>query len=250
MKNLIFVFLLASFLFMERQYAQPNPINMYTATAPIDIKIYGNGAQYWLVTGDNLTRQGKWEEAILAYDNAVVHLPEWSVPYIKRSVAKARMGRQQEAKQDLHKANQLSQFGALLYNELYPIGKYRLMAVSIGHAKGNHPEKMSDIASLKQKGQFTNASVLIKQLFNSRQIDDTSYAFLYGNLHLLQNQQLEAIAYYDWLLDRGEEASVLHNRGLAKLMIYNFADGCHDLERASQLGHQPSAEQYSAFCNM
>ena len=52
--------------------SQISPVDLFTSNARTDQRNYGNGVTKLLIDGDNLMRQGRWDEAIQAYDNAIV----------------------------------------------------------------------------------------------------------------------------------------------------------------------------------
>ena len=227
--------------------SQISPVDLFTSNARTDQRNYGNGVTKLLIDGDNLIRQGRWDEAIQAYDIAVEQWPNWAPAYLKRAMAKQRMGRNTEAERDLQRAFLISPNSVMLFSLNNPASKMRLLATL--SPETDHQETTKTVYALKTSGKLMQASSLINQLEDNQNLPAADIALLRGNLQLLQEDHFEAIAYYDWALQRGTTAELLHNRGLARILTYNFADGCADLELASDLGYQPSEQQHLDLCS-
>ena len=241
MKNILIAL---SLLITGSLMAQISPIDLYQSNARTDQRQYGDGVVRKLVAGENLIRQGRWEEAILTYDNVVAQWPNWAPAYIKRAMAKAKMGRQSEAQEDLQRAQHLSPNSVILFSERNPGQKVNLLAT----APQDDPE-LEHVYRLKQKGLLQQAEVIISEMYQKAEISATDAALLRGNIQLLLENHQHAIAYYNWALDQETSAEVLHNRGLARILVYNFPDGCADLEQAKEMGYDPSAAQYVDLCS-
>lgn len=78
-------------------------------------KEYGNGILGHLVRGDNLMRQGNFEQAMLSYDQAIGQNPDFAEAYIKRAMARYRLGWTERAQQDFEYAARLNPYIADLY---------------------------------------------------------------------------------------------------------------------------------------
>jgi tetratricopeptide (TPR) repeat protein len=228
-------------------YGQISPVDLFTSNTRTDQRNYGNGVTKRLIDGDNLIRQGRWDEAIQAYNIAVEQWPNWAPAYLKRAMAKQRMGRTTEAERDLQRAFLISPNSVMLFSLNNPASKMRLLATL--PPETDHQETTKTIYALKTSGKLMQASSLINQIEENQNLPATDIALLRGNLQLLQEDHFEAIAYYDWALQRGTSAELLHNRGLARILTYNFADGCADLELAGDLGYQPSEQQHLDLCS-
>lgn len=227
--------------------SQISPVDLFTSNARTDQRNYGNGVTKLLIDGDNLMRQGRWDEAIQAYDNAIVQWPNWAPAYMKRAMAKQRMGRATEAEEDLHQAFLISPNSVMLFSLNNPASKMRLLATL--PPETDHRESTKAVYALKTSGKLMQASSLINQMEENQNLPAADIALLRGNLQLLQEDHFQAIAYYDWALQRGTSPELLHNRGLARILTYNFSDGCADLELASDLGYQPSEQQHLDLCS-
>jgi tetratricopeptide (TPR) repeat protein len=244
MKNLIILTLL---LLGSSLLGQISAIDLYTASERTDQRSYGNGAIAMLINGDNLVRQGRWEDAIMVYDNVVEMWPNWAPAYLKRAMTKARMGRSTEAERDLQRAYLISPNSVALFSLNNPANRMKLMAIPAHHALDAH--EANAVNDLKIRGQLFQIDLLIDELENQQLMPLTEIALLRGNLRLLHEDHFQAIAYYDWAIDRNKSPELLHNRGLARILTYNFPDGCADLEEAGNLGYQPSKNQHLDLCS-
>ncbi|MEL6970280.1 MAG: hypothetical protein AAFZ63_11830 [Bacteroidota bacterium] len=224
--------------------SQVSQIDLYQSNARTDQREFGNGVVGLLIQGENLMRQARWEDAILAYDNVVAQWPNWGPAYIKRAMAKAKMGRQQEAQADLALAQRLSPNSVILFSERNPGLKADIIAL----ANAKDPN-IDTVYLLKQRGLLQQADLRITQMYQEQTLSAIDAALLRGNIQLLQENPLHAITHYNWALDRETSPELLHNRGLARIMTYNFSAGCADLEQAEALGYSPSADQYADLCS-
>lgn len=244
MKNLIILPLL---LLGSSLLGQISAIDLYAASERTDQRNYGNGAIAMLINGDNLVQQGRWEDAVTVYDNVVEMWPNWAPAYIKRAMAKARMGRSSEAERDLYRAYLISPNSVALFSLNDPVNRMKLMAIPAHHTLRAH--EASAVHALKERGQLFQIDLLIDELEDQQVMPLTEIALLRGNLRLLYDDHFQAIAYYDWALDRNKSPELLHNRGLARILTYNFPDGCADLEEAGNLGYEPSKNQHVDLCS-
>ena len=241
MKHLVLLLTLACSWPLLSQVSQ---IDLYQSNARIDQRLYGNGVVSKLITADNLIRQARWEEAILTYDNVVAQWPNWAPAYIKRATAKAKMGRDQEAQEDLRIAQRLSPNSVILFSERNPGRKSLLLAVA-----PNAIDEIDEVYELKQRGLLQQADVMISEMYEDHTLTDADAALLRGNVQFLMENPQHAINYYTWALERESSAELFHNRGLARIVAYNFPDGCADLEQAQAMGYGPSAAQYADLCS-
>jgi len=93
-----------------------------------DMELYGNDIMRHIVAGDNLVRQARWEDAVRSYDYAIAHNPYFADAYMKRAIAKWRMGREAEAERDYQKAIRLNPFVDDLYGYKGQSGRLQLLA--------------------------------------------------------------------------------------------------------------------------
>jgi len=122
----IFILLLAAALSIEGLRAQHNQVARGFDRPTMEL--YGNDIMRHIVAGDNLVRQARWEDAIRSYDYAIAHNPYFADAYMKRAIAKWRMGREREAERDYQKATLLNPFVDDLYGYKGQSGRLQLMA--------------------------------------------------------------------------------------------------------------------------
>lgn len=222
--------------------------NLYQYHDAMDHRVYGNGIATTLVSADNALRTGRWEDAILAYDNAIAQWPYWAPAYVKRAVAKMRMGRTTEARQDLAFAQRISDNSVKLFSE----NRYgdRLDLLTTDTQETLVPDNMylRKLNTLKRSGQLGAANSELESLWANGQLDEAEFALLHGNLSLLRNDYPTAIAYYDKALMWSNDPTIRHNRGLAQILLYNFTEGCNELISAGQQGYAPALDQWADLC--
>ncbi|MCB0636479.1 MAG: hypothetical protein KDC54_07660 [Lewinella sp.] len=244
-KIVLFLLILLAATAFQPVAAQPPTIDISRANYSFGVERYGNGIQRFLIEGDMLQRRGQWEEAILAYSNAIAQWPYWAPVYVRRAMAYYRQGRTSEARHDLQMARRLSPLAVQLYAEQQAPARHDLLA-TIPHSSivtEVAAERLAEIYAHKRAGTLGQALAAIDQLADQQLLTDEELALLRGNWAFLSQDPLTAIEYYDWALTRQPAPVFYHNRGLARMVSYNFTDGCADLETAHMLGHQ-SSEQY------
>lgn len=251
MRYLIIAFLL---LGSAWSFGQIDVIDIARANHSAGPQIYGDGVMAQLNRGDMLMRQGRWEEAIVTYDNAIVQWPYWAPAYVKRALAKARMGRDQEARQDLNYAERLSRNSVALFNERFPGARLAILAGPEDWA-GEHfvteqpvQQRLTEIQLHKAAGDMVQASELIRELAEEGLLEQANLAFLKGNWYLLQSDYLTAIDYYNYALGQEESGPLYYNRGLARILSYNFRDGCFDLLQSVDHGYKAGEDQWADLC--
>lgn len=226
--------------------AQITIVDVYTSNERTDQRDYGNGAIEVLLTGDKLVQQGRLQEAVLEYNTAVKMWPSWAPIYLKRANAKLRMGRTTEAEEDMDRAYSLSSNSVVLFSVDNPAQKMRILASLQAHKQTGHPA--NQIYQLQLAGETFRVDYLLDELETSGQLPDTEIALLRGNQRFLQENHSEAIAYYDWAISRGATPELLYNRGLARILMLNYPDGCADLREAAKMNYAPAITQAADLC--
>lgn len=115
MKSRILFALIICIYFHYSAFAQHNRMDVFRGQTITNPERYGNGIFVHIVRGDNLMLQGDFEDAIIAYDNAVAQDPYFAEAYVKRAIAKYRLGWSTQAQQDYEYAARLNPFAADLY---------------------------------------------------------------------------------------------------------------------------------------
>mgnify|MGYP006283427303 CR=1 FL=1 len=80
-----------------------------------NIERYGEDIAARLIKADNLMRRGEFEQAIIQYDQAAAQNPMLADVYMRRAIAKFRIGRSREAQIDYQRATLLNPYIADLY---------------------------------------------------------------------------------------------------------------------------------------
>ncbi len=77
--------------------------------------MFADQAFKFVANGDNLMQRGLFENAIMSYDNALAQNPTLAEAFVKRAIAKYRIGREMEAKQDMQMANAINPYAGDLH---------------------------------------------------------------------------------------------------------------------------------------
>lgn len=101
---------------------------------------YGREVLMYLTQAENLMLQGKFEQAIMSYDNALSQAPEFAETYIRRSMALYKLGRFAEAQQDYAMATRLNPYIGDLFGYQNDLRKLRVLAFS--------PDKFTELPTL------------------------------------------------------------------------------------------------------
>ena len=119
------VFLVISFFYAVNLQAQ---IDVYDGSAIANPQSYGNKINKFVTDGDNLIQQGLFENAIMAYDNALAQNDNFAEALVKRAMAKHKLGREQEAQSDMQQALSLNPYAGQLHGFRGTNGRLNLMA--------------------------------------------------------------------------------------------------------------------------
>ncbi len=123
------IFILICFTFAAAGlYAQQPQLGAFQSRVSDNPVIAGEGITRHLIMGDNLMAQGKFENAILSYDNAVAQNPYFAEAYIKRAIAKYRLGRLAEARQDYTFATRINPYVGDMYGYGNNLRKLKVLA--------------------------------------------------------------------------------------------------------------------------
>ena len=106
------VFLVISLFYVVNLSAQ---IDLYNGQAIANPQSYGDKIYKFITDGDNLMQQGLFENAIMAYDNALAQNQDFAEAWVKRAMAKHKLGREQEAKSDMQRALSLNPYAGELH---------------------------------------------------------------------------------------------------------------------------------------
>ncbi|MCB0592986.1 MAG: tetratricopeptide repeat protein [Lewinellaceae bacterium] len=120
--------LICFFLMVAGLRAQQPHLSLFQSRVSDNPVIAGEGITRHLIMGDNLMKQGNFENAILSYDNAVAQNPYFAEAYIKRGIAKYQLGRLSEAQQDYAFATRINPYAGDLYGYGNNLRKLKVLA--------------------------------------------------------------------------------------------------------------------------
>jgi tetratricopeptide (TPR) repeat protein len=225
------------------------------ATTVVSPERFGNGALVYLVEGDNHMIRGQVEQSILAFDNAIAIDPYLAEAYMKRGIAKHRLGRTGEAEQDFMKANEINPYAMDLYSQRSDTRRLRVLALQ-GEVSISDRITAKDLAtqleSIVEKQLDGDSSGALRDLDRLIRTDAGEHALLYklrGNTYMMLGRyQQAANDYTKAILMDSSFAEAYFNRGMARLMLYNRPDGCFDLEQGVAMGYEAGTERHQMFC--
>ncbi len=224
---------------------------------------YGEGIFRHIIDSDNFFRQGKFEEALNSLDYALSQDPYFAEAYIKRAIVKHKIGRTAEAQQDYEKATKINPYVAELYGFTGPLKRLNVIASDyenwlqsesagelVEASRADILSELSDVIEQKQQGDILGALKDINHLLDASRQPDAILLKLRGNIFLLLDQPFRAIQDYTSAIaidPRLKEA--YFNGGIAKIMTYNRADACYDIQESINYGYERGKEFLQYFCN-
>lgn len=144
------IFILICFTFAAAGLSAQQPqLGAFQSRVSDNPVIAGEGITRHLIMGDNLMAQGKFENAILSYDNAVAQNPYFAEAYIKRAIAKYRLGRLAEAQQDYTFATRINPYVADMYGYGNNLRKLKVLAFE--------PDELSGRLEMERRLEYYQA---------------------------------------------------------------------------------------------
>lgn len=224
---------------------------------------YGEGIFSHIIQSDNYFRQGQFEEALNELDYALSQDPYFAEAYIKRAIVKFKIGRITEANADYQKARRINPYAGELYGFNGPLKRLSVLAtnyeqwLSDGLYTSNEPYISADssgalgnIIDQKQRGDILGALFQINTLLEiSRQADPVLFK-VRGNILVLLDRHFDAINDYSTAITLDPDLKEAYfNRGIAKILTYNRADACYDIQASVDKGYEEGKEMLRYFCN-
>jgi len=219
---------------------------------------YADGIFQQLVEGDFLVRSGRYEEAILLFDNLINQYPNIPEVYIKRGMVKYLIGRTTEARQDFTLADRLNPYAGDLYGHLGKNRRLKLLSLDyIGPASLAEtteavamPVELDEAQRHMAAGDWLEALPGLSAAIEASRERDPLILKMRGNALLLLDRRLPAINDYTKAIQLSPEtASLYYNRGLARLLIYDRSGACLDFEKSVELGYVRGEEKLKFFCS-
>lgn len=212
---------------------------LYRNTAPSEPRRYGSFVNEHIHRGDRHLMRGELEQALIAYDLAVMQSPGFAESYIKRAMARMRLGDLRSAEEDRLMAVRLNPFALDLYGYGDPMRKTTVMAFDDSLntrmlEDGNIYLTINDITQeIQSPGGRRNAA-----LYKYR-----------GNLQVLLGRYLDAIDdYNEAIILDSEYAEAYYNRGIARILAGNRADACYDFMLSTRFGFERGDTKIEYFC--
>jgi tetratricopeptide (TPR) repeat protein len=269
MKKLIFSVIIGYCIFstvaMEAQLREPRA---FTFANP---QLYGAGVFGLFNDADNLTRVGRYEDAILKYGDILAINPIFSEAYFKRSILFSRLGRKEEAAYDMRIANLLNpkvidlfgsenrlrrlQIIAFKQSDYTPLTDISIVSDSRSEPNINNNTEyqvaLATAISYKMTGETEAALAAINTFFVDETVPTSELFKLRGNIFLLMNENWAAIEDYTRAITLNPNfAEAYFNRGLAFILENNRPDGCFDLDKGVLLGYKDGTSLLQSLCGL
>jgi tetratricopeptide (TPR) repeat protein len=195
--------------------------------------------------GSILFDEGKTEEAILHYNEAIRIKPNLILSYDKRGVAYAKLGRHQQAFEDFNKAILLRpDYADAYYNRgtlYHNLGRYQPAIDDLSEAIRLKPDNL--LAYFNRGGAYINLGQYhpaIEDLSKVISLDPASFD-AYNNrgfIHLKLGQYQQALEDYSKaIILKPDYADAYNNRAFVYLITKNTESGCRDAQKACELGN-------------
>lgn len=206
---------------------------------PVETRRYGSAINEQIVRGDRHMARGEFEQALIAYDLAIMQDPNFAESYMKRALAKLRLGDSRSAQQDRDMAIRLNPYVADFYGYGDPMRKTTVLAfnedlTSQLRADGNIFQTIGELEAALQTPEGRRDAGLYKYR---------------GNLFVLIGRYREAVEDFSTAIRLNPEyAEAWYNRAIARILEGNRPDACYDFERAAALGYGRGEEKSGYFC--
>lgn len=224
---------------------------------------YGEGIFSHIIQSDNFFRQGQFEEALNELDYALSQDPYFAEAYIKRAIVKFKIGRITEASLDYQQARRINPYASELYGYNGPLRRLRVLATDYDQwaEQGIDPlspdtlpasilEELERIINQKQNGDILGALTQINTMLDTSRQPDPVLFKIRGNILVLLDQHFEAINDYSAAIALDPNMKEAYfNRGVAKILTYNRADACYDIQESIVKGYEKGKEFLRYFCN-
>ncbi len=212
---------------------------VFRNTAPLENRRYGSFINEHIVRGDRHMARGEFEQALIAYDVAIMQNPGFAESYMKRALAKLRLGDAQSAALDQQQALRLNPYVTDLYGYGDPMRKTRVMVFDQDLKDRMHNDG--------------NIFITLQQVDNAlRTPEGRRDPLLYkyrGNLRVLIGKYFEAIEDYTQAVRLDPEwAEAYYNRAIAQILAGNRPDACADFERSASMGYTRGEQKAGYFC--
>ncbi|NJL75188.1 MAG: tetratricopeptide repeat protein [Saprospiraceae bacterium] len=241
-------------------YAQSEPPRAYTFANP---QQYGAGAFGLFNEAHNLTRIGRYEDAILRYGDVLAINPIFSEAYYRRSILLHRLGRKEEASNDLRIAISLNPRVIDLFGTESRLRRLHVLAfqesdympVEAWQNEANpetwnaYKEALATALDYKSSGEIEAALDAINLAFLHETAETPELYKLRANIFLLRNDNWLAIEDYNKAIRLNPNfAEAYFNRGLAYILENNRPDGCLDLQQGVLLGYRAGEFLLQSLC--
>ena len=197
-------------------------------------------------------KEGKYEEAIKHYDQAIDINPQFAEAYNNRGITKDRLGRHEEAIEDYNEVIRINpQFAEAYYNRGTTkdlLGRHEEAIADYDQAIRINPHAQAYYNRGNAKDKLGKHEEAIADYDEAIRINP-QYAQAYcnrGTVKLALGQHDDAIADYDQAIRINPRfAKAYYNRGIAKGMLGRYEEAIADFNEAIRINPQYA----EAYCN-
>lgn len=205
-----------------------------------------------------LKKQGKLEDAIIAFSKAVEIEPGFAIAWYNLGQIERNLGHFDQAKIYLDKAIKLQSDLTKAYFERAVLHKQM----------GDKESALTDYNSIIEMNGNTYMEAFLNRGLTKKMLGDFGGALAdlnqaieefprngelrknRGNLQLLYGLHRKAIDDYTKAIELNNDyAEAYYNRGLAFLLLHDKISACSDLDRSAGLGYEAAEETRTYFCN-
>jgi Flp pilus assembly protein TadD len=239
--------------------AQIRQYNMSQPSFTNEPTISREGVSRLYAEAENLSRQGRFEDAILKYDNALAWDPYDIETLMRKANLLYRIGRFEEARQNFMVAKRVNPFVTELFQFEHQASRLDIMAFDpekyvansdSGIVQSEAYQYLTEGVQKKIEGNILGALNDIEAAIALKPDNMATLYKLRGNLYLLLKEYYAAEDDYTTALQlQPEFKEALHNRGIARLLGNKRIDACLDFKNSHRLGFEPSGEPLKYLCS-
>jgi len=260
-KHLFFIALclIATLFNTASMQAQVRQINMTHSSLNTDPMRAKEGLATLYVQAESMVRQGRYEEAIMVYNDALAWDPYDVETLMRSSALKYRIGRYAEARQEYQTAQRINPFVAELFNFQNQASRLNILAFEpekylleeLDTSQQNEAVRLKHkVVQKKLEGDILGALADVDAAIELKPEGLATLYKLRGNLYLLLEKYFAAEDDYSRALQlEPEMTEALHNRGIARLLGHKRLDACQDFQDSHRLGYEPSGEPLKYLCS-
>ena len=220
-------------------------------------KVDQENALYLDLQGLVYLQQGKADEAITYFDQAIEIDPKFTIAYHNRAVAYKQLGELDKADKDFDAALMQRadlakiKFGKAKLLELKEdkVGAEDYYQDAINLQYDYVEARLNYSVLLKAAGDYTKSLLEVNKLINEFPENYENY-YVRGGLYFIYGEYSNAVKdFEDYLSVNEDDVDVLFYKGLSLIMEGDLVRGCNDINSAIEDGHTKHVDLSLYMCN-